>query len=151
METTTLSGHHVLLRAGRLRLLLPQASVGAAEYRECEPAVTAQPGVFEMSIAGETRRVIFPSERLRPLDQVATPRFVLTRLQANSAQEYWFAWDEVRVFINAVFTAHELPPALREGAAMPATRYVELQDELVLYADAANVVAYLCAGLEACA
>lgn len=144
----TLIGHHVLLRAGSLRLLLPQASVGAAEYREFEPTATAQAGVFEMVVAGKTRRVIFPSQRLRPLGRVDTSRFVLTRLHVPIADEFWFAWDEVRVFVGAGFAVYELPPALREGPAMPATRYIELNEELVLCADAADVVAYLCNGLE---
>ncbi|MGE4243558.1 hypothetical protein [Ramlibacter sp.] len=145
---TTLSGHHVLMRAGTLRLLLPQASVGAAEYRESEPNPTAHPRIFEMPAGEGLRNVIFPSSRLRALDRVDSPRFVLTQLRVTGADDLWFAWDEVRVFINAAFEAHDLPPALLGSEELPATRYCELDDELVLCADASAVVAYLFAGLE---
>ncbi len=138
----------MLLRSGALRLLMPQTDVGAAEYRECEPTATNQPGVFEVVVGGTPRPVIYPSERLRPLERVESPRFVLTQLQAAGAQDLWFAWDEVRVFINPGFATVELPAAMRGSDAMPFARYVELQDDVLLCTDAQKVVAYLCAGQE---
>ncbi len=141
-----LTGHHVLLRSGSLRLLLPQADVGAAEYRECEPTVTSQPGVFQLVVGGAARPAIYPSERLRPQERIEAPRFVLTQLQAAGAEELWFAWDEVRVFMNPGFLTTELPPALQGMSAMPFHHYVELQDDILLCTNAEKVVTYLCAG-----
>lgn len=145
-----LTGHWLLLRAGRLRLLVPQADVGAAEFLECEPQAGAQAGVFEVTIAGEGQQVVFPSEKLRPLHSVPARRYVLTQLLAAEVANMWFAWDEVRVLVLADLDAHNLPRAVCEGGALPARRYVELAGELALCSTAADVVTYLCAHLETC-
>jgi hypothetical protein len=127
---TNLKGHFVLLRAGALRLLLPQASVGPAEYRD--------PGDL-------SRRVVAPSERLQALDEVPAGRFVLAQLAGDGGVGEgapWLAWDEVRVLIDADLRAHALPPALR-SPGMPVTAYVEFEDGIALYGDARAVSARL--------
>ncbi len=146
--SAALTGHHVLLRSGSLRLLLPQADVGAAEYRECDPTATGRPGVFELAVGGIVRQAMYPSERLRPQKRIEAPRFVLTQLQAAGAEELWFAWDEVRIFMNPEFSTKELPPAMQATSAMPFQHYVELQDDILLCSNAEKVVTYLCTGQE---
>lgn len=130
---TLLEGHYVLLRADSLRMLLPQASVGAAEYRDAA------------SCAGRT--VVAPSGRLRPLDEVPAGRFVLTQLAASGEGSAWFAWDEVHVLIAVKLRARPLPPALR-ATGMPFTAYVEIDGEVVLCADPVALGAYMHACME---
>ena len=137
-----LSGHYVMLRAGNLRLLLPQADVGAAEYRAFEPRPSGEPGVFSVEFSGEQHAVIAPSERLRRLIAMPMGRFVLTRLSSATGGALWLAWDEVRVLINASLVAFELPPALR-AADMPVSNFVELGDDTAFCCDAASVTAHL--------
>lgn len=125
--TPVITGHFVLLRAGPLRLLLPQASVGAAEYRD--PAL-------------DTRAVVAPSGHLRRLDAVPPGRFVVTQLASASGEALWYAWDEVRVLIGATLTVHSLPAALR-SVDSPVSGWVEIGEEVALLADADAVVAHL--------
>jgi hypothetical protein len=137
-----LKGHYVMLRAGKLRLLLPQADVSAAEYRDCNPVPTPRAGVFAADFAGATHDVMAPSEHLVPLDDFPASRFVLTRLEDGAGGAIWLAWDEVRVFINPAFSARPLPVVMR-APGMPATTYVEIGDDIALCADAPALVACL--------
>jgi hypothetical protein len=144
---TCLTGHQVMLRSGGLRLLLPQASVASAEYREGEVVRCAQPGMFDCKFAGATRRVIAPSDRLVPLARFPATRFVLTRFADDADDMPWLAWDEVRIFINPAFRRRPLPEAL-QAPGMPANGYVEAGRDVFLCGDASAVASYLIAHTE---
>lgn len=131
-------GNFVVLRAGTLRLLLPHADVAAAEHIGEAPLGVAQAGIFELEVRGERRAVVALSEQLRPLERFPAGRFVLARLHGGEAS---FAWDEVRVLIDAAVEARPLPPAMR-GAGSPIDGYVQLGGELLLCATAPRVLAY---------
>lgn len=131
-------GNFVVLRAGALRLLLPHEDVGAAEHMGEAPVGTAQAGVFELEVPGERRAVVALSEQLRPLERFPAGRFVLARLHGGEA---WFAWDEVRVLIEAAVEPCRLPPAMRSPGG-PIDGYVQLGGELLLCATASRVLAY---------
>lgn len=139
-------GNFVVLRAGGLRLLLPHEDVGAAEYIEGVPAATAQPGRFELDVLGELRSIVALSEQLRALETFPAGRFVLTRLHAGGG-ELSFAWDEVRVLIDAVLEPLPLPPAMRSPQG-PIDGYVRLDGKLLLCATAPRVLAYAVAAGE---
>lgn len=130
----------VLLRADTLRLLLPQQDVGAAEYIEHDPRPTATPGLFEHGAGDGLRRVIALSEQMRPLSTFPGGRFVLTRLMAGE-DELSFAWNEVRILIDAEIEAHPLPAAMRARGA-PIDAYVEHEGEVLLCSSASTVLAY---------
>lgn len=131
-------GNFVVLRAGALRLLLPHGEVGAAEYLGQAPAGAAPGGIFELEVLGERRAVVALSPQLRPLERFPAGRFVLARLQGG---ELSFAWDEVRVLIDAAVEPRPLPPAMRSDRG-PIDGYVQLGAELLLCATAARVLAY---------
>lgn len=131
-------GNFVVLRAGTLRLLLPHEDVGAAEHLGEAPAGPAQAGIFELEVLGERRAVVALSEQLRPLERFPGGRFVLARLHGGEAS---FAWDEVRVLIDAAVDPRPLPPAMR-SAGGPIDGYVQLGGELLLCATAPRVLAY---------
>jgi hypothetical protein len=130
----------VLLRAGALRLLVPQQEVGAAEYIEGMPAPTPQRGCFEATLPDGGRMVVALSELLRPLDDFPAGRFLLTRLQAPGS-ELCFAWDEVRVVAETGLERHPLPPALRTAQG-PIDGYVQHGGEVLLCTTAQRLLAY---------
>lgn len=131
-------GNFVVLRAGALRLLLPHAEVGAVEYLGEAPAGLAPHGVFELTVLGERRAVVALSPRLRPLERFPEGRFVLAQLHGGG---FSFAWDEVRVLIDAALEPRPLPPAMRRPGG-PVDGYVQLGGELLLCATAPRVLAY---------
>lgn len=138
VDTSPARGNFVVLRAGALRLLLPHDDVGAAEYLGGAPVGPAQAGVFEFEVLGERRAVVALSERLRPLERFPAGRFVLARLHGGEAS---FAWDEVRVLIDAEVDPRPLPPAMHRAGG-PVDGYVQLGGELLLCATASRVLAY---------
>jgi len=106
-----LRGMHVLVRAGALRLLLPQRAVGPARAFESRPRRSAEPGVFLLDDGHEQRRVVALSDELRPLSEFPDDRFVLTSLEGAGGR--WFAWTETRVMIGADLAWRPLPPVMR--------------------------------------
>lgn len=138
LDTSPGRGNFVVLRAGALRLLLPHEDVAAAEYLGEAQVGPAQTGIFELEVLGERRRVVALSEQLRPLERFPAGRFVLARLHGG---EDSFAWDEVRVLIDAAVEPRPLPPAMR-SAGGPIDGYVQLGGELLLCATAPRVLAY---------
>ena len=130
----------VLLRAGALRLVLPQQYVGLAEYIESEPLPTGEPGLFEYAVGDASRSVAALSPALRPLEVFPSGRFVLTTLQADGA-ELCLAWDEVRVLIDTPLQAHPLPPALRTRGG-PIQGCAEHAGQLLLCTTAQRLLAY---------
>jgi hypothetical protein len=112
----TLRGNFVLLRAGRLRLLLPQQDVGAAEYLDTETA---------------ERSLVALSARMTLLPERPPERFVVAPL--NDGSELGWCWDELQVLIDIELKPQPLPPSLLTRQT-PVSHYVEHEGEL----------AYLC-------
>jgi hypothetical protein len=137
------AGNFVLLRAGALRLALPQADVGAAEYMDRAPSPSAQPGFFRYGEGDDGRALVALSERMRPLAAFPGGRFLLTTLSADGC-ELSFAWDEVRVLIDAALDPQPLPAAMRRPGA-PIESYADHAGELLLCSTAARVLAYAAA------
>jgi hypothetical protein len=128
-ETTiTMRGDYVLLRADRLRLLVPQRTVLGTDYRDQTPRPTDLPGVHALAdVAGVTRRVVALSEDMQPLENFPADRFLLTRLSADP--DCAMAWNEVRVLIDTELSFHDLPDVLK-GVTQRVDAYVELDGEL---------------------
>ena len=139
---TSISGNHVMLRSGPLRLLLPQAAVRAAEYRHGMPVPTGRFGVFELQGERATRLVIAPSSGLRPLAAYPIERFVITQLQGCEDDVPWLAWDEVRVLIDKQFERWPLPAAVAMPG-LPVEGYVELGPDLAFTAQASALAAHV--------
>lgn len=128
MNAPTLDGDFVMLRADGLRLLLPQQDVGAAAHRDAK-AGSGGSGVVALSATME------------PLAAVPADRFVVTALHgAGPGEALSFAWNEVRVLIDARLRWHPLPAAMRVPGA-PVSGYVEEGGEVLLCTTAAHVVA----------
>lgn len=139
-----MDGNFVLLRAGTLRLLLPQDEVGAAEYAQGAARPAGERGLFEIGEGGQARAVVALSGRMDLLAEFPPDRFVLTRLLGDDC-ELSFAWDEARVLIDAQLVRHPLPAAMRTPGA-PIEGYVERDGEILFCSTAQQVMA---AALEA--
>lgn len=127
----------VLLRAGALRLLVPQAQVGAAESIDGAPAPTGADGWFEDR---QGRRLAALSAAMRPLAEFPRDRFVITRLRVDAA-DVGLAWDEVRVLIDVPLQRQPLPAAMR-GDDGPIDAFVEHEGEVLLCTTAQRLLAY---------
>ena len=137
--SSRMRGNFVLLRADTLRLLLPQKDVTSTEYIDSLPSSTAAAGIFSYPQADNTRRdVIALSDQMQALASFPGDRFLLTRL-ANAQEGLSFAWNEVRVLIDAELEQRALP-AVMQGPDARIDSYLELDGELVFCISAQRLV-----------
>jgi hypothetical protein len=142
MHTEILRGNFVVLRAGALQLLLPQEEVGAAEHIDLAVHPTARPGVFAQGEGSDSREVVAPSEHLRSLETFPADRFVLTRLGRHPVQ---FAWNEVRVLIDAELEVQPLPDVMQMKDGL-IDGFVAFDGTLALCTTADRVVSFMALG-----
>ena len=139
LAADTLHGNYVLLRADTLRLLVPQADVGATEHIGGVPQATDDPGMFMLGEGDAVQAVVALSPDMRASVMFPADRFLLTPLRSQWG-ELSFAWNEVRVLIAPNFRRHALPTAIQlEGA--PIDAYVEFDGALALCTTAERVMA----------
>lgn len=133
-------GDFVLLRAGSLRLLLPQHDVNVTEYLEHAPVATGDPGVFSVGdVDGHAHHVVALSEHMHMLPVFPADRFLLTRL-GGERRQFSLAWNEVRVLIDTALELHPVPPIL-QGQAGLIDGYAELDGELAFCTTAHRMLA----------
>jgi hypothetical protein len=125
MTTHTLTGDFVLLRAGSLRLVLPQADVGAAAYLDGD---------------ADASTCIALSDEGTPLARRPAGRFIAVSLRGGDPAVRW-CWDEMRVLIASSMRSHAVPDVLLADDAL-ADRYVELDGEVVFVTDATRLTAH---------
>jgi len=142
--TSKMRGNFVLLRADSLRLLLPQQDVSSTEYIDSAPASTSEAGIFSYSEADTTRKVVALSDQMYALARFPADRFLLTQL-AKDGQALSFAWNEVRVLIDAELEQHSLPTVMQGPDAL-VDSYLELDGELVFCMSAQRLVSYAITG-----
>lgn len=124
-----LSGHYVMLRAGTLRLLLPQYEVGAAEYLGAALEPGDEPGLLRQADGQSARRFAALSEQMTLLPNCPSDRFVATALGEDSDGVAW-CWNEVQVLIDVELQARPLPAVLL-APHTPVEQYVEHAGEIV--------------------
>jgi hypothetical protein len=134
-------GNFVMLRADAMRLLLPQQEVSSTEYIDSTPSTTAEAGIFVCANGDDQqRKVMALSDHLNALTSFPAGRFLLTQLSdVNNALS--FAWNEVRVLINADLESHPLP-AVMQGPGTLVDSYIELDGELVFCMDARRLLSH---------
>jgi hypothetical protein len=116
-----LRGNFVLLRAGALRLLLPQDGVGAAEYLDGD--ATDRP------LAALSAQMTLLAER-------PPGRFIVAPL--NDGSELGWCWDELQVLIGIELEPRALPASLLTPQT-PVSHYVEYEGALAYLCDAQRV------------
>jgi hypothetical protein len=119
-----MKGNFVMLRAGRLRLVLPQGDVGAASYIE----------------PGDAAECLALSETMKLLPRRPAERFVAAEFTGEYAGAPW-CWDELRVLIDVAFDPLPLPQALR-GDGAPVHAYVQVDGELAFVSSAESICRY---------
>jgi hypothetical protein len=132
--TGTLRGNFVLLRADKLRLLLPQEQVGEASYLEEPPEPTELPGVFLRASEAGDDLIVALSSRMRPMQSFPQDRFFITKISAPQG-EVAFGWSDVQVLIDAELRAQRLPAPL-DWEHGPLRSFVEIDGEVVFCCDA---------------
>lgn len=139
----TLHGNYVLLRAGGLRLLLPQHEVGALEYLASVPIPADIPGLFRLTDADDMqdRRFIAVSPQMKLLTSFPKERFVYTTLGDEEHDLLGWCWDEVRILPELEITPQALPAVLR-APQTPVSRFAEHGDEFLFLCSARQLRNY---------
>ena len=117
-------GNFVLLRADNLRLIVPQADVGAASYIEM----------------GDGAQCVSLSDSMKLLPGRPAERFIAAEFSGEYAGTAW-CWDELRVLIDAQLDPVEVPKALRSDDS-PVQAYVEIDGELAYLCPAESICRY---------
>jgi hypothetical protein len=121
-------GNYVMLRAGDLRLVLPQEDVGAAHYLDGETGENAAPGYEALSAD------------MKPMHMRPRESFIACELHGGPEGIAW-CWDDLRVLIDVELVPVPLPQVLR-GTGSPVQAYVELDGEPAFLGNAADVCRY---------
>jgi hypothetical protein len=132
-------GNFVLLRAGTLRLLLPQEDVGAAEYLDARPVASAHPGILLLEQDGATRQLVALSERMALLAECPAGRFVAATLGGGDGT-LW-CWDDLQVLIDLQLRPQPLPEVL-VAPHTPVDSYAQHQGEIAFLCDAGRLAEY---------
>lgn len=137
-DARRLKGNFVLLKAGRLQLLLPQHDVGAVEHLATAPQASGQAGVFELPAddTADSRCVAALSPQMGLLEQLPPGRFLLTSFPSQPG--VLMGWDDVKVLIDAEIVPRALPPSML-GAGSLLTEYVEFGDEVAFCCSAESL------------
>lgn len=140
-------GTFVLLRAGALRLLLPQADAGPAEYLGERPVRSAVPGMLRSPHGGDGRTYAALSGAMTLLPDCPPERFIASVLDCASEAIVW-CWDELRVLIDVEMELFPLPCALATSST-PVAEYVELEGAPAFLCSAQELCRFALRGLEA--
>ena len=136
-----LRGHFVLLRAGALRLLLPQADVGAAGHVEGAARAAARPGPLRAAVDGAVREVAALSEDMALLADCPAGRRVACVIGGHGPA---WCWDDLRVLIGLDVRLHAVPGELL--AASSPVRHFAVVDGQVAFVGDASVLRSLLPG-----
>jgi hypothetical protein len=132
-----LRGNYVLLRAGALRLVLPQADVAAASHLERTPGPGEIPGLLTCGGGGVYAAL---SQDMTLLVACPVGRFIAAEFPAAAPGLLW-CWDELQVLIDVQLQPVALPDSLL-AAQTPVRSWVELDDEPAFLCSAHSVCDY---------
>ena len=138
----------VLLRAGALRLLVPQADVGAAEYLEARPEHSEVPGLLRSPDPQDTRTYAALSEGMTLLAECPPERFIACELAGGAKKLVW-CWDEVRVLIGVDLQPIPVPQSML-AVDPPVAHYVELEGAPAFVCSADELARCALGHLETC-
>lgn len=136
-----LHGNFVVLRADKLRLLLPQADVGNASHLDATPKTTDLAGLFERVGGDGGGALIALSHDMLPLDAYPADRFLITAIDTPMG-EIGFGWSEVSVLIDARLQAKTVPQVLLSPHT-PVNEFVEIDGEVVFCSDRERLAAHV--------
>ena len=118
-------GNFVLLRAGTLRIVVPQAQVGGASYLDERP---------------DPLQFAALSDDMTLLPECPAERFIAAPFSGDNDGVMW-CWDELRVLIDTELHPIAVPESIRTSGT-PVDGYVEIDGEPAFVCDAARLCAY---------
>ena len=134
MDQTTSQQQYVFLRAGGLRLLVPQTEIGAIGHLEGRPEPTGMPGL--LAVPGrDAACFLVLDEEFRLLEACPEDRYVTTSIPSADGMETQWCWNEARVLLDFDAPVEELPQVLLT-AASPLRRYALLDEQPVFVCSA---------------
>ena len=133
-----LRGNFVMLRAGDLRLLLPQAEVGAAGYLDTRPVPGDAPGFLRSIAPDDDRCFAALSAQMTLLPQCPPERFVVANIGDSGVA---WCWDELRVLIDVQLQPHALPAVL-VAPHTPVRQYAEHDGEIAFLCEAGKLAGF---------
>jgi hypothetical protein len=109
-----LRGNFVLLRAGALRLLLPQADIVATEHLDTLLDAKEHDGFLLLPGRQDSHRVAAASDRMILLNAFPRDRFIVTIL---AGEDVAWAWNDMKVLPGARLQPMPLPPVVLAAEA----------------------------------
>ncbi len=132
MDEQTLSteqGKYVLLRADKLRLLMPQTEIDAIEHLDSQPQPSEIPCFLTMPDGGDTCYLVL-SDDFTLLETCPDDRFVTTRITTEEGMETEWCWSETRVLQDFTPEIYEIP-AILLNTASPLRQYTLMDNQPV--------------------
>ena len=124
--TEAVRGNFIVLRADKLRLVLPQQDVVSTDYMAERPVlIEGETGLLQMPQDTDAAVYVAVSSELKLLDVCPDDRFVSTQLQGVDVR---WCWSEVRVLIQAELHPEPLPATLLSPGT-PVREIVAIEDE----------------------
>lgn len=132
--TSTEQGRYVLLRADKLRLLMPQTEIDAIEHLDSQPQPSEIPCFLTMPEGGDACYLVL-SDDFTLLATCPEDRFVTTRITTEEGMETEWCWAETRVLQDFSPEIYEIPDILLT-AASPLRQYALMDNEPVFVCSA---------------
>ncbi|MDO5653758.1 MAG: hypothetical protein Q4G39_06610 [Brachymonas sp.] len=108
--TRQLQGNFILLRADKLRLLLPQEGIQSTDYLQGRPElIEGETGLLHIPDSEDGAVYVAVGSDMHLLDMCPADRFVTTSMHGLDVR---WCWSEVRVLMQANLYCEALPAVL---------------------------------------
>lgn len=133
-QTTPEHSHYALLRAGNLRLLIPQTEIGAAEHLGTRPEASGMPGLLAVPGKDDACYIV-PSDTLALLESCPDDRYMTTQFKADDGMVMHWCWSEVRMLMDYTPQLHDVPEVMLH-AGSPLRQYTIMAEQPVFLCSA---------------
>ena len=134
MEQNTANEQYVFLRAGKLRLLVPQTEIGVIGHLEGRPEPSGMPGLLAVPGRDDACYLVL-DEEFRLMESCPEDRYVTTSLPSADGMETLWVWNEARVLLDFDGVIEDMPDVLLRSAS-PLRRFTLLEEQPVFVCSA---------------
>lgn len=142
--TPTDQNQYVLLRADKLRLLIPQVEVAAIQHLEGLPEPSGMPGLLAVPGQDDACYIVLADD-LHLLESCPADRYVTTLMHSDDGMQTYWCWSEARVLLDYIPELNDVPEVLL-AADSPLREYA-LMDEEPVFLCSAEVLQNLALGV----
>lgn len=128
-QTTSTEHGAVLLRADKLRLLVPQAEIGEIEHLDTLPTQSGLPGFLTVPGQDDVCYIVLAQD-FTLLDTCPDDRFITTKIVTAEGITTQWCWSEARTLPDFALEIRKLPEVLL-NAASPVRQYTLLDGQPV--------------------